>query len=142
MARTASCSCGQLSIAVSGSPVLVAICNCLQCQKRTGSAFGISSYWPKSGVEAITGNSSIYRRSSDAGRMLDLHFCPGCGNTVFWYAEFFPDGVGVAVGNFADPSFAAPDRAVWCESKHAWVEFPEAVKRYERTSVSARVTTT
>src|SRR5262249_48447211 len=135
MKRTASCSCGQLSISVSGSPNLVAACNCLQCQKRTGSAFGISSLWPKSAVEAISGNSSIYRGSSDAGRMVDLHFCPTCGNTVFWYAEVAPDFVGIAVGNFADPSFAPPDRAVWCDSKHAWIVFPERVKQFQRSSL-------
>src|SRR5262249_18752343 len=125
MKRTASCSCGQLSISVSGSPSRVLVCNCLGCQKRTGSAFGISSFWPKSAVEAISGDNSIYRRISDAGRMVECHFCPTCGSAVFWYAEAVPDSVGVAVGNFADPSFPAPDRAIWCESKHAWIEFPE-----------------
>ena len=139
MARVASCSCGQLSISISGNPDLVAACNCRHCQKRTGSIFGVSSYWPKSAVEAISGKSSIHRRKSDAGRMEDLHFCPECGNTVFWYGELFRDSIGIAVGNFADPSFPAPDRAVFCESKHPWIEFPERIKQYQRSSLTGSV---
>jgi len=85
-------------------------------------------------MEAISGNSSIYRRRSDAGRMVERHFCPTCGTTVFWYVELFPDSVGIAVGNFADPSVAAPDWAILCESKHAWIEFPERMKQYQRAA--------
>lgn len=36
MARTASCSCGQLRIQVEGEPRGVGICHCLACQQRTG----------------------------------------------------------------------------------------------------------
>src|SRR5688500_731246 len=37
--RIASCSCGQLRIQVEGEPRGVGICNCLACQRRTGSVF-------------------------------------------------------------------------------------------------------
>ncbi|MDB5537376.1 MAG: hypothetical protein JWQ65_2251, partial [Devosia sp.] len=33
--RTASCSCGQLSIEVEGEPGGVGVCHCLACQRRT-----------------------------------------------------------------------------------------------------------
>ena len=34
--RTASCACGRLRVNVVGEPVRVGICNCTQCQRRTG----------------------------------------------------------------------------------------------------------
>ncbi|MGO4840389.1 GFA family protein, partial [Rhizobiaceae sp. 2RAB30] len=34
--RTASCSCGGLSIQVEGEPLGVGVCHCLACQRRTG----------------------------------------------------------------------------------------------------------
>jgi hypothetical protein len=40
-----------------------------------------------------------------------------CGSTVYWYAEFAPDEIGVAAGNFADPSFPAPTRRALALSK-------------------------
>lgn len=125
MTRTAACSCRTLSVAVGGEPTYVIVCNCLDCQKRTGSAFGVSTYWPKSAITKIFGESTVWRRLGWEGRWLDYHFCPACGSTVFWYVEWDTDQIGIALGNFADPNFNAPDSAYWCENKHPWVNFPD-----------------
>jgi hypothetical protein len=37
--REASCSCGQLRLVAHDEPVLVTMCHCFACQRRTGSAF-------------------------------------------------------------------------------------------------------
>lgn len=125
--RVASCACGQLSVTVEGEPAAVVSCNCTQCQKRTGSVFGVSAYFLKDQVQAIDGNHKAATRASDAGRALEGHFCPDCGSTVFWYAEVFPDRIGLAVGCFADPTFPAPAAAIWVAQKHHWVSFPEGM---------------
>jgi len=62
-------------------------------------------------------------RSSDSGRKIEHHFCPNCGSTVFWYAESFPDLIGVAFGAFADPSMPWPMASVWETTRHPWVIF-------------------
>lgn len=129
--RTASCACGQLSIEARGEPAFVVSCNCLQCQKRTGSVFGVSGYFPKGQVQAARGQLKTYRRPSDAGRMIEACFCPDCGSTVFWRAERFPDYVGLAVGCFADPAFPAPTMTVWAAHKHSWVSFPSGALQFE-----------
>ena len=41
--REATCHCGQLRLEVTGEPFAVSICNCLACQRRTGSAFGMQA---------------------------------------------------------------------------------------------------
>jgi len=128
--RTASCACGQLSVEVEGEPALVLSCSCTQCQKRTGSVFGVSAYFAKDQVQPPTGQHKAATRSSDAGRSLEGHFCPECGSTVFWFAEAFPDRVGLAVGCFADPGFPAPVLAAWGKHKHHWVSFPEGVRQF------------
>ena len=38
-AREASCSCGRIRLRCKGEPVRISVCHCLECQKRTGSAF-------------------------------------------------------------------------------------------------------
>jgi hypothetical protein len=43
---------------------------------------------------------------------------------VFWENEGFPGHVTVAIGNFADPNFPAPNVSVWEESGHPWVALP------------------
>jgi len=132
MNRTAACSCGQLKVVMSGKPRSVAACSCIECQKSTGSVFGISSYWPKSAVVAIEGESKAWRRGSDSGRWVDSYFCPTCASTVYWYMEAAPDAIGISAGNFADPKFEPPTYAVWSETKHPWVSFPVGCKEHER----------
>jgi len=130
--RAAVCSCAILSISVEGEPGFLGACSCRACQKATGSVFSMSAYFPRSAVAAIAGEHRLYRRQSDGGRWLDFHFCPTCASTVFWYAEFDPDSIGIAVGNFTDPGFGPPQYAVWCEAQHPWVRFPEACRTFAR----------
>jgi hypothetical protein len=38
--RHAPCSCGRLRVEVDGEPARISVCHCLECQRRTGTAFG------------------------------------------------------------------------------------------------------
>jgi hypothetical protein len=131
MTRTASCACGKLRLRVEGEPVFVAACSCTQCQKRTGSPFGVSSYFKNDQVPSIEGAHKAFARSSDSGRKLESHFCPDCGSSVFWYAERLPDMIGIGVGFFADPAFPKPAFSVWEATKHPWVGLPPDVQHFE-----------
>jgi hypothetical protein len=121
--RTASCACGQLRIACAGEPQKVSLCHCLDCQRRTGSTYGIAAFFARDAV-AATGRASTYQRPSDSGFAVTFYFCPDCGSTVFWEPTRKPDSIAVAVGAFADPSFPAPTQSVWNERRHPWVSFP------------------
>lgn len=125
MQRNATCSCGQLTIAVTGDPSFVVACNCLKCQSRTGSVFGVSAYFEDAQVASINGQSTQFDKISDSGNLSKRHFCPQCGSTVYWQAGSLPDKTGIAVGCFGDPNFPAPKAVVWTSSKHDWVAFPE-----------------
>jgi hypothetical protein len=121
--RIASCACGQLKIACHGDPQLVALCHCLDCQRRTGSTYGIAAFFERGKVEA-EGQASTFSRPSQGGHAVTFHFCPGCGSGVFWEPERKPDAIAVAVGCFADPHFPAPTRIAWEEQRHDWVATP------------------
>jgi hypothetical protein len=34
----------------------------------------------------------------DSGRKIEIHFCPDCGSSVFCFAGFVPDLIGIAFG--------------------------------------------
>jgi hypothetical protein len=136
VSRTAECACGALRITVEGEPMLVGVCNCTQCQKRTGSIFGVSAYFPKEAIN-VTGQPKLFIRSSDSGRRAYCYFCPDCGTTLFWDSDFWPDRRGVAVGCFADPAFPMPQVVGWAQHRHHWARFPEGVPIYERTSITS-----
>jgi len=123
MPRTATCSCGQLSIALKDEPFLVRCCSCAACRKMSGSAFSTASYWDQENVVAISGEHKPYIRVADSGRKVTFHFCPSCGGKVFWYADLLPGKIGVAVGGFDDLDFPRPTMATYCRSKFSWVNF-------------------
>ena len=122
MTRTAHCSCGALRVEVSHEPDAVVSCHCGECQRRTGSVFGVGAYFKREHVRT-EGTFNTYVRDAPEGRKVSNHFCPTCGTTVLWEADLRPDNIGVAVGAFGDSRFPGPTRSVWEESKHEWVAF-------------------
>ncbi|MEZ5773772.1 MAG: GFA family protein [Hyphomicrobiaceae bacterium] len=123
--RTASCSCGKVSISLEGEPVRISVCHCLACQRRTGSVFGTQARFPLSAVQRIDGAPRTYRRIADSGTALDFHFCPDCGSTVWYEVADQPDLVAVPVGAFADPEFPGPRVSVYESRRHGWVRDPD-----------------
>ncbi|MBZ9853047.1 GFA family protein [Mesorhizobium sp. CA13] len=121
--RIARCTCGQLQIRCPQQPAKISLCHCLDCQRRTGSPFGIAAFFDAEAID-IDGSSQTFRRNSDSGFPVTFHFCGNCGSTVFWYPSRKPEAVAVAVGCFGDPSFPAPTQAVYGESRHDWVVSP------------------
>lgn len=128
--RNAHCCCGALNVRTSGEPVRISVCHCTECQRRTGSAFGVQARFREEDV-AITGASSQYARKGDSGGVAIMHFCPVCGSIVFWRANAIPGFVTVAVGAFADSGFPAPTVSVYGERKHGWVAFNCAIEHLE-----------
>ncbi|HKP62878.1 MAG TPA: GFA family protein [Polyangiales bacterium] len=126
--RKASCSCGQLTLEVSGEPVRISMCHCLACQRRTGSTYGAQARFPTADVR-IQGRSTTWVRTAESGNQLTFSFCPDCGATVYYRVDAVPEITGVPIGAFADPVFPAPKFSVWESMQHAWVSAPADAER-------------
>jgi len=118
--RIATCRCGQLRAQCSGEPVRVSVCHCLNCQKRSGSAFAAQARWPAEQVE-LAGEFREWSHVADSGARATFRFCPACGSTVAYSSEGMPGMVAVAVGAFADPTFPPPRISVFETRRHPWV---------------------
>jgi hypothetical protein len=129
-ARYAACRCEQLRLLAEGEPVRISICHCLDCQRRTGSAFGVQARFAADAVQ-IEGDYAEYERASDAGEGRTFYFCPKCGATVFFRVAGADQLIGVPVGAFADPTFPAPTVSVWGRRRHQWLELPTHVEQLE-----------
>jgi hypothetical protein len=118
--RTATCRCGALQARCEGEPVRVSVCHCRECQRRTGSAFGVQARWPQEKV-AITGEYARWSRTGDSSGVSISGFCPQCGSSVFYTNEGLPGLIAVPVGAFADPDFPAPRHSIWEVRQHPWL---------------------
>ena len=106
--RVATCSCGQLRATCAGEPVRLSMCHCLECQKRTGSPFGVQARFRRDQVTA-EGRAMEFTRVGDSGSRVTFRFCPNCGSTVYWTGEGFPDVI--AVGSAPSRTRVSPHRA-------------------------------
>jgi hypothetical protein len=120
--RIASCRCGQLKATVTGDPVRLSVCHCLNCKKRSGSAFAVQARWPADQV-TIEGQSKGFELIADSGNRATFHFCPDCGSDVHYEINGKFDGlIAIPLGAFEDPFFASPKFSVWEERKNDWVD--------------------
>jgi hypothetical protein len=124
MNRTATCACGAAAITVSGEPSIYGVCHCLNCKRRTGSAFGISSYFKSTEVEDKVGETLVYDFHDEARNHQRRHFCQRCGTTLYWYNSALPDLVGVAAGCFGEDLPGEPKLSVTHARKYGWVTLP------------------
>ena len=129
--REAACHCGQLRLEVTGEPFAVSICNCLACQRRTGSAFGMQAGFKADQVR-VTGRFADYSRISDEEDRKEhvFHFCPDCGSQVFYTEPDDADLIVVSVGSFADPTFPPPTVSGYDSRRHPWIRLPDSISRF------------
>ena len=116
--RKSSCNCGQLSFTYEGpDPQRISLCQCYECQKRTGTVLSAQTRLPAEHV-TIVGQSKTWTfptegaepapfRSCDSAGAT-YHFCPECGSTVYWDITIAPGFIGAGVGSFTDPTFPPP----------------------------------
>jgi len=135
--RIAQCACGGLQATTDGEPEFVVLCSCMQCQRRTGGPFGVGAYFPRGAVRLSGATKTFVRTVDGSERTVTNYFCPDCGGTVYWTLDLRPQHIGIAVGNFADPAFQSPGRAVWTQHKHDWVILPPEIPAFPQ-AVSPR----
>jgi hypothetical protein len=107
-------------VTCTGEPVRVSVCHCLNCQKRSGSAFALQARWPDEDVQ-IEGAFSEWSQAGDSGKVATFKFCQTCAATVAFATEGLPGLTAIPAGLFADPAFPPPEYSVYEGRKHAWI---------------------
>jgi hypothetical protein len=139
MERKGGCLCGSLRATVSGEPLIVNVCHCKACQRRTGALMHCGAYFNKSRVR-IEGPEKIYIQDVEGTpRKISFHFCPTCGTSVYWQNQRLPDCYGIAVGTFADPNFPPPTFSVWEQTKHSSINLSEGMQHFPQGASSEAI---
>jgi len=130
MIRTATCCCGESTIEVDGEPKIHLVCNCNDCKKRTGSAFGISAYFSDLQIKNKSGNMDVYGINNDETEQ-QRYFCKLCGTTLYWKIYRFPsipnisEMTGIAGGCFIEDPLSEPTLTALNENKCTWLDLPK-----------------
>lgn len=115
----ASCSCGQLRAEVHEDPIVVSVCHCYSCQRRTGSVFSAQAAFPREAA-AIEGGGTEFVQVGDEGAKFRFTFCPQCGSTVYYVEEGNEQVIIIPVGAYADSRFPASKVSVYEKRRPPW----------------------
>ena len=88
--RTARCACGRVEVTVEGEPLMVYVCHCEFCQRRSGNVFIASAQFAEEQVVSITGDTTRYNGLEVDGvgavaieEGINYHFCSVCGSSLY-----------------------------------------------------------
>jgi len=109
---------------------LLVACHCKECQRQSGSAFGMSMIIAQTGFE-VEGELKMFERSSVSGRALRCFFCPECGTRIYHQPSYAAGIVNVKAGTLDDTSGLQPTMHTWVSSKQAWIQIPHGLPTYE-----------
>jgi len=132
--REGGCQCGAVRYRIQGEALALAICHCTECQRQSGSAFGMSLITRKQDFTLLRGELKRFTRSSDSGRPVICAFCPECGTRIHHEPAYLEGVVNVKPGTLDDTSWLKPTIQGWTASKQPWLELQNGPPGFERQS--------
>ncbi len=130
-ALNGGCMCGAVRYSCKTEPAATVVCHCLDCQKRSGSAFLTTMFYLQSDVE-MTGELKSFDKGTDAGNMMTRAFCGICGTHISETTTGYPGHVFVAAGTLDDPSRVTPNVQCWTPRSLHWLESVTGLKAFEK----------
>lgn len=125
------CQCGNIRYEVVGTPKRLVACHCSDCQRQSGSAFGMTMLVNEADFRLTQGEPKTFASKSAAGRAKLGAFCPECGTRIYHKNEWTKGTVSIKPGTLDDTRWLTPDMHLWTSSKQTWVTIPEGVRAYD-----------
>ena len=129
MSLNGQCQCGGVRYEITGEPLGFARCHCTDCQRQSGSAFGLSLYVAPEDV-IWTGDLATWGDVADSGRQVVRHFCPTCGTRMYHEAAEGTDYISIKAGTLEPGHDLIPRAELWTGSALPWVVMLEDVPRW------------
>ena len=129
---TGGCACGAIRYETGSEPIFENHCQCLDCQKRSGT--GHSSYltFPRRAEVTISGEAKGWRVAGDSGNEKVHAFCPVCGSPVYLTFVAMPDLIAIHAASLDDPGRFRPQALTYSIRGHAWDAIDPSVQKFER----------
>ena len=128
--QTGRCQCGEISYESLGEPLVLYICHCLECQKQSASAFGISLDVSKTGFRVTQGAPKYWSRTTDSEKSLKCAFCPTCGSRLWHESEFTPETISIKGGSLDKPIDLTNAIHVWVKRKLPGITIPNGARQF------------
>ena len=128
---TGGCQCRDVRYEVMGPPRQLVVCHCSDCQRQSGSAFGMTLVVSEADFRLIQGELKTFTSTAETGRAKLGAFCPRCGTRIYHKPKWRRGTVSVKPGTLDDTSGLTPDTHIWTRSRQPWVTIPKGVVAHE-----------
>lgn len=129
---TGGCQCGTIRYEITAAPKRTVACHCTDCQRQSGSAFGMTLVVAEDDFQIVKGAVKTYASTADTGRAKLGGFCPDCGTRIYHKPEWRKGTYSIKPGTLDDTRALKPDMHLWTSSKQPWVTIPDGVEAYEK----------
>ena len=119
---------------MSSEPIFENHCQCIDCQKRSGTGHGSYLTFAERAEATVTGEAKIWRMQTDKGTEKLHAFCPTCGTPVYLAFVAMPDLTAVHAASLDDPGRFNPQAITYAIRGHAWDKMDPALQTFERSS--------
>ena len=117
------CQCGQVRYRLNAAPLTLYICHCLDCQKQSSSAFGMSLWVPTEAFELLGGEPKTWETAGDSGSPKICAFCDRCGSRIYHASAEDPATLSIKAGSLDDTSWLRPQAQLWTRRAQPWLNF-------------------
>ncbi len=120
---TGGCQCGTVRYELTGEPQMLYVCHCLDCQKQSSSAFGMSLRVDPEDIKFESGEDSlkIWITRGEDGGIKKCAFCRNCGTRIFHGSENQEETVSIKAGSLDDTRWLKPIAHIWLRSSQPWL---------------------
>jgi hypothetical protein len=129
---TGGCACGAIRYETSGEPIFQNHCQCIDCQKRSGTGHGSYLTFGQRADMAITGEASTWRVAGASGNEKIHAFCPTCGTPIYLTFVAMPELIAINATSLDDPSVFEPQVVTYTIRGHDWDRMDPTLQAFER----------
>lgn len=129
---TGGCACGAIRFATGSDPLFENHCQCIDCQKRSGTGHGSYLTFPRRADVVITGQAKDWRVTGDSGNEKVHAFCPTCGTPVYLTFVAMPDLVAVHAASLDDPGQFKPQAVTYNSRSRVWDTMDASLQTFEK----------
>jgi hypothetical protein len=128
MSLEGGCLCGAVRYRIHDDPLTLYACHCTDCQRQSGSAFGLSMIVARSAFEVVEGEPLALDVTTQ-GRNRRPRICGACGTRLYNESKV-SEVVVVRGGTVDDAARLTPIGHIWTKSAQPWVRIPEDALSY------------
>jgi hypothetical protein len=112
-------------------PLALYVCHCTDCQRQSGSGFGMSMPVRRSALAVTKGEPRRWERTTPSGQVVECYFCADCGTRLFHVPARHPKIANVKPGTLDDTRWLRPAGQMWTRSAQPWLAVPPGPLTFE-----------